>query len=488
MSIVSNFEPVKINSNIVNFNTDPFKELDVFPAPPFDDVETIRKRNKSLLDKFLELATSSDDKKEEESLEFKIPDKKESSNRSINHQTSDKSYDDISFEELIKQENLPIKITSGYRNTLTAQGKPSNHSKRDSKGNPLAYDIKPKPGYTFEDLRKILYNNPRVVAWFRNRGWGVLEEMQDGKSRGFYDVRGKFHYTKASGPHFHIGPDHYGVEWYDSKVNKNLYYAQEGMKLPKINFISNFTVPEFTKPTIRFFNPEDINPFTHNNSSSYNTELIEGLYALAKDKKASSSKQDPLLNSPFYLGNDLPTSRSSESQSSSEQSTSQQSYQAPTYKQYTGSGAKLLSDAITEYAKTNPDVEKYRDLLMFTADRESKFNPKAQTPYGTAYGFFGMTKSTREWLVPGMTKEQFGNNLQAQVEAAYKLMKTYLNGEDYKKLRERGLNDKQIATLGWLGPKYYKDYARTGHASFNSEKIKFQNGRRDVIDFLNEYK
>jgi hypothetical protein len=103
------------------------------------------------------------------------------------------------------------------------------------------------------------------------------------------------------------------------------------MKLPKVNFISNFTVPEFTKPTIRFFNPEDINPFTHN-SSSYNTELIEGLYALAKDKKVNSSKQDPLLNSPFYLGNDLPTSRSSESQSSSKQSSSEQSYQAPTYK------------------------------------------------------------------------------------------------------------------------------------------------------------
>ena len=480
MSIVSNFEPVKVNSNIVNFNTDPFKELDIFPAPPFNDDETIRKRNKSLLNKFLELATdtSSSDKKE---VEFKIP-SRSSDTTTHESETSSKSYnDDISFEELVKQENLPIEITSGYRNTLTAQGKPSNHSKRDSKGNPMAYDIKPKSGYTFEDLRKILYNNPRVVSWFKKRGWGVLEEMQDGKSRGFYDIRGKFHYTKASGPHFHIGPDHYGVEWYGSKVNKNLYYAQEGIKLPQINFISKFDVPEFKKPEIRYFNPEDVNPFTQSNSSNYNQELLEGLYNLAQEKKASAD--NPLTNSPFYLGNSLPTSRRSESQSSSEQS-----YQAPTYKQYTGNDAKLLSDAITEYAKTNPDVEKYRDLLMFTADRESKFNPKAQTPYGTAYGFFGITKSTREQLIPGISKEQFGNNLQAQVEAAYKLMKTYLNGEDYKKLRERGLNDKQIATLGWLGIKYYKDYARTGYASFNSEKIKSQNGHRDVQDFLNEYK
>jgi hypothetical protein len=74
----------------------------------------------------------------------------------------------------------------------------------------MAYDIAPTAGHTFDDIRKAIYSNPDVVNWFRNRGWGVLEEMQDGK-RGFYDVSGKFHYTGATGPHFHIGPDSFGV-------------------------------------------------------------------------------------------------------------------------------------------------------------------------------------------------------------------------------------------------------------------------------------
>jgi hypothetical protein len=35
-------------------------------------------------------------------------------------------------------------------------------------------------------------------------------------------------------------------------------------------------------------------------------------------------------------------------------------------------------------------------------------------------------------------------------------MKYYLTGPTYEKLKTvRGLNDKQIATLGWLGLKYY---------------------------------
>ena len=43
--------------------------------------------------------------------------------------------------------------------------------------------------------------------------------IQDRK-RGFYDVRGVFHGTGATGPHFHIGPDKFGVEWYNSRVVK----------------------------------------------------------------------------------------------------------------------------------------------------------------------------------------------------------------------------------------------------------------------------
>jgi hypothetical protein len=47
-----------------------------------------------------------------------------------------------------------------------------------------------------------------------------------------------------------------------------------------------------------------------------------------------------------------------------------------------------LNDAITNIAKTNPDIEKYRNLLLFTAKRESNFNSTASSKYSSAYGLF----------------------------------------------------------------------------------------------------
>ena len=125
----------------------------------------------------------------------------------------------MSFEELIKKESLPIHITSGYRkNARTTSGKPSNHSFKDERGFSMAYDIKPAEGHSWKELEHVIYEDPTVIAWFKAHNWGILEEMYKDKRPGFYDVRGDYHFTKASGPHFHVGPDRYGVEWYNSKV------------------------------------------------------------------------------------------------------------------------------------------------------------------------------------------------------------------------------------------------------------------------------
>lgn len=145
--------------------------------------------------------------------------------------STDEDLSKLSFEDLVKQENLPIRITSGYRGAgslrggKTAQGRRSNHNRTDEHGHPMAYDIAPKTGYSFDDIRNSVYKNPRVVNWFRQRGWGILEEMQDGKP-GFYDTEGKFHYTGATGPHFHIGPDSHARKNYTAKISK----GQQGLK------------------------------------------------------------------------------------------------------------------------------------------------------------------------------------------------------------------------------------------------------------------
>lgn len=101
-----------------------------------------------------------------------------------------------SLEELLKQEGFDFRVTSKLRpGAMTKRGTPSNHSK-GTEDNPGAYDIVPTNG-DFVAFRSALYNNPRVVQWLRNRGWGILEETSPTVMQ----------QTGASGPHFHFGPD-----------------------------------------------------------------------------------------------------------------------------------------------------------------------------------------------------------------------------------------------------------------------------------------
>lgn len=123
----------------------------------------------------------------------------------LSFEENKEDYEDLTFEELVEQENLPLIITSGYRKgSKTKQGKSSNHSRLDSKGNPLAYDIQPffngkvdKSEEGFNKLLTILYNNPRVVRWLEYNNKGILEEITPSVMKR----------TGATGPHLHVGPD-----------------------------------------------------------------------------------------------------------------------------------------------------------------------------------------------------------------------------------------------------------------------------------------
>ena len=451
--IFSQFEPVKLSNEIVNFNQDPFKEIDIKPADPFDEEEDniiydgediIYNDNNILLNPFVT-------KKDSKSSSFKEVDVDPG----------------LSFEELLKQEGVHFRITSGYRgkgsfrNGLTKQGRRSNHSRLDSKGNPMAYDVVPN-GVSWAQFKKEIYGNPRIISYLKARGWGILDETRS-------DVKSR---TGATGNHLHFGPDTWAKAMLDQYLNnKNLWYAQEGIKVPTSDFKVN---EDNTIRTPRYFTKESIAELD-NEIIQRNAELFRKL----RNFRFKENKTDDLTKSPFYSGNNLPRTQ----QTSSAQQTSSTSFE-----KYTGNGAKALSDEITKLAKTNPDVENYRDLIMFTANRESGFNPKATTPYGTACGWFGMTEATRRTYAKGLTKQEFMNNPQAQVKAAYELMKYYLNGPTYETLKTvRGLNDKQIATLGWLGVKYYQDYAKYGHAAYNAKTMSI-NGNKNVQDFLNMYK
>lgn len=122
----------------------------------------------------------------------------------------------MSFEDLIKTYNLPIKISSGYRSKhgfrggKTKSGKQSNHNRLDEHGHPMAYDIQPlvngkidKSDSAFSNLRNILASNYNVRRWFKMRNWGILDETTP-------QMMAK---TGATGKHFHIGPDRAAVRF-----------------------------------------------------------------------------------------------------------------------------------------------------------------------------------------------------------------------------------------------------------------------------------
>mgnify|MGYP003415895688 FL=1 len=53
----------------------------------------------------------------------------------------------------------------------------------------------------------------------KSHNMGILEETD--KRRGYTDYNGKFHYTGATGPHWHFGPDKSAVSEFNYRlINK----------------------------------------------------------------------------------------------------------------------------------------------------------------------------------------------------------------------------------------------------------------------------
>lgn len=478
-NLITEFKPLHLSNNIVNYNTDPFKELDLNPSLPFsNDSDEIIKNNNSLFQKFLEVSNSSKDPSKESKLIFEIPKSSISSTASSEtskpSQTFDSGDADLSLEKILTQEGVHYKITSGYRGKgnlrggLTKQGKRSNHNRLDSKGNPMAYDVVPN-GISWKQFKKEIYGNPRIVNYLKLRNWGILDETKK-------DVATR---TGATGPHLHIGADTWGRDMLDQYINNpHLWSAAEGIKVP---------VSEFTPLNVSFETPKYFKASFESEDSDIkrrNREFFNNFFdQMQSSQSTSETSSDPLLKSPFYIGNNIPTTSQQISTSASPVSTLTRT-STPNYKP--GKGSEIVSGAITNLSKEYPDIERYRDILLQTAERESRFNPTASNPGGSAYGLFQMIDSNRRYYAPGLSKQQFGSSAETQVEAAYKMLKDIFNRSSAQKLRSMGLNDMQIATLGWLGVGYMDEYAANGTAHF-SDKVKRLNGGHDIDWFINKY-
>ena len=128
-----------------------------------------------------------------------------------------KGYSKMSFQDLIKEENLPITITSSFRpGARTTQGRKSHHSEKDEWGNPRAYDFRPTNG-DFNGLLKQMYSNPRVGAWMRAHDFGIIEETDHDTMRR----------TGAKRPLLHMGPDRLAKQ----HSSRWISMAAEGMRV-----------------------------------------------------------------------------------------------------------------------------------------------------------------------------------------------------------------------------------------------------------------
>lgn len=190
---------------------------------PIEDTDYVY-RNNDLSDSLLGI-TKSDDVTPDYKFKnvFNLsPYVKSSSSTPVTTQiTTQSSSSDLSKSpiEILQEEGINFRLTSGYRpGAVTSSGHASNHSKKDSNGNSLAYDIVPTKGRTFADLKNEIYSNPRLVNYFKNKNIGILEETSK-------TVMSKTH---ATGPHFHIGPDTWAVRMFNNNLRTRM--AQNGMK------------------------------------------------------------------------------------------------------------------------------------------------------------------------------------------------------------------------------------------------------------------
>lgn len=95
-----------------------------------------------------------------------------------------------------------VTITSSYRTQpIGTAGARSYHMQKNEYGNPLAYDITPASGYSFEYMSSKLTDNKEFMNWAKANGFHINDETSAAVLRR----------TGGTGPHFHIGPDAFNV-------------------------------------------------------------------------------------------------------------------------------------------------------------------------------------------------------------------------------------------------------------------------------------
>lgn len=98
----------------------------------------------------------------------------------------------VDLQNLFTKYNLPITITSGYREgATTSNGKPSRHASGE------AMDIVPTEGHTFQEIIDMTRNIPEIANFMKSHQIGVIDETTE-------EMLAK---TGGTNPHLHYGKD-----------------------------------------------------------------------------------------------------------------------------------------------------------------------------------------------------------------------------------------------------------------------------------------
>lgn len=116
---------------------------------------------------------------------------------------------------------------------------------------------------------------------------------------------------------------------------------------------------------------------------------------------------------------------------------------------------QILEQTLDKYGITGNK----KTTLMKIASLESRFNPKAQSKNSSAAGWFQFIDSTRKDY-SNLSREQFKNNVDAQVLAA-----SQLYDDNARFLRSNGIAATgEAIAASWLNPKWAKNYYKYGIA------------------------
>lgn len=114
---------------------------------------------------------------------------------------------------------------------------------------------------------------------------------------------------------------------------------------------------------------------------------------------------------------------------------------------------QILEQTLDKYGITGNK----KTTLMKIASLESRFNPKAQSKNSSAAGWFQFIDSTRN-KYSSLSREQFKNNVDAQVLAA-----SQLYDDNARFLRNNGIAATgEAIAASWLNPTWAKNYYKYG--------------------------